>query len=402
MASSFMDKRFCPYCGNNPVNHFASRWTDNFVITFTPLTDYIFRGKAGILSYKIIDTMLWSTARICEMLGLIKFTDNLSKTNIARARVLWEDAVKRGIKMEGATVRGRYSDLYRAFINGRSIHFNGLPRPKKAESHHLFTLDDKALMKKKLQTGAVPTPSGGNFVYLTEAKKIFNTLNKPLIVKPRLGSRGRHTTTHIYTIEQLTVAFKMAKQLCRWVIIEEQLFGNVYRGTVINGKLVGILGGTPPKITGDGISTIKKLIAQKNLDKTPGISDVQINQSILELLGRRNFSLNSILSFGETIEITEKIGVNYGGNSREVTNEAHPEIKPYLEKAAIIMGDPLLGFDFIIPDIYQPPDKQRWGIIECNGLPFINLHHDPHEGTPNNVARYVWDMIEKDVKHYDD
>ena len=88
-------------------------------------------------------------------------------------------------------------------------------------------------------------------------KRAFEKMQKPVIVKPRLGSRGRHTTTHIYTEKELYNAVKIAKKLCHYVIIEEHLKGSVYRATAIDGKVVGILAGDQPKITGDGVSTIQ-------------------------------------------------------------------------------------------------------------------------------------------------
>ncbi len=368
------------------------------IIAFTPLTNFIFRGVVGRLFYKMIDSLLWGLVWFYEQLGLVKYTSDLSTTHIARVRVLWEEAVRRGIKMEGAIFSGHFSDLYRAWINGKMIRFNGLPRPEYAENSNLFALDDKAFFKKQLQVAGIPTPNGGCFTNPTEATKEFNKLTKPVIIKPRLGSRGRHTTTHIYTTEQLTQAFKIAKQICHWVVMEEHLFGDVYRGTVIDGKLVGVLAGSPPRLIGDGLSTISKLIKQKNLSKPVGIKDIQINQSISEFLARQNLTLTSILKSEQIIDLTEKIGVSYGGSSREVTDTTHPATITWLEKAAELVGDPLLGFDFIIPDITKSPNEQRFGIIECNGLPFINLHHTPQEGTSNNVAKYVWEMMERDTK----
>ncbi len=64
-----------------------------------------------------------------------------------------------------------------------------------------------------------------------------------------------------------------------------------------------------------------------------------------------------------------------------------------LEKAARVVDDPVLGFDFISLDITRDPDTVRWGIIECNAMPFINLHHDPLEGKPVNVAGLLWDYV---------
>ena len=92
-------------------------------------------------------------------------------------------------------------------------------------------------------------------------------------------------------------------------------------------------------------------------------------------------------------DLAHTIGVSYGGESFEVTPETHPDIRAILERAAAVVDDPLIGFDFIIPDPTRSPSEQRWGIIECNGIPFINLHHYPLQGKPNNVGQYVWQLM---------
>jgi hypothetical protein len=40
------------------------------------------------------------------------------------------------------------------------------------------------------------------------------------------------------------------------------------------------------------------------------------------------------------------------------------------------------------------PNNQKWGIIEANSLPFIDLHYWPLYGEPVNIASYVWDLWE--------
>jgi cyanophycin synthetase len=117
-------------------------------------------------------------------------------------------------------------------------------------------------------------------------------------------------------------------------------------------------------------------------------------------LARQEYTLDTVLSEQKTIDLLEKIGVSYGGSSGEVTEITHPEIKNILEKAAAAVGDPLIGFDFIIKDITIDPYQQKWGVIECNGLPFINLHYDPIEGKTNNVAQPLWDYIEQHSAAY--
>jgi len=59
-----------------------------------------------------------------------------------------------------------------------------------------------------------------------------------------------------------------------------------------------------------------------------------------------------------------------------------------------------VGADFIIEDItksWKEPARaggeQHCGIIECNSLPFIDLHHYPLFGRPNNIAGKLWDLV---------
>lgn len=102
----------------------------------------------------------------------------------------------------------------------------------------------------------IPVPQGGVAGSYRQAKKIFDRIEKPVIVKPRLGSRGRHVVTYVRNYEDLKHAFQIARQLCLWVIVEEQVIGPVYRGTVINYKIEGILSGTQPLVVGNGKNTL--------------------------------------------------------------------------------------------------------------------------------------------------
>ncbi|MBI3588813.1 MAG: hypothetical protein HY093_00140 [Candidatus Liptonbacteria bacterium] len=330
--------------------------------------------------------------KFLKIIGLVNFNPNLENTDNPRIKVLFEEAKNRGIKMQSIDVLGKNIDYYLAKIKNQKIIFNGLPRPPKTSNPGLWWMDDKKILKTKLASANIPTPKGESFSKFTPLLAHFNQLSKPVVVKPRLGSRGRHTTTFIQTESDLKKAYKIAKQLCHWVVLEEQLPGPIYRGTVIDGKLVGVLGGDPPKITGDGKNTIEELIVIKNQKKPAGVKDFKISPTTPEFLARLGYTLKSVLEKGKNLDLTEKIGVNYGGSSFEVTPQTHPSFKTHLEKAAQVVGDPVLGFDFIAEDITQSPDQQKWGIIECNSLPFINLHHDPLIGEPVNTAAAVWDL----------
>ncbi len=315
-----------------------------------------------------------------------------TKAHTERSEVIWDEAKKRGIEMQQFTIFGKPIEQYRAKLRGHWHYFESLPIPPELNVVSYSWMDDKWMLKKFLRKNNIPVAFGRSVASEKNALAAFKEGKPPFIAKPRLGSRGRHTITHIHTEEDLVHAFRIAKKLCRYVIIEEQLFGSVYRGTYIGGEIVGILRGDPPRITGDGVHTVKELISKKNAAKHDKVKDVIISPLLISFIGRQNYDLDTILPNGKVVDLSEKIGINYGGYAAEMLPETHPKIIEYLKRAGDLLNAPVIGFDFIIPNVTQDPDEQRWGIIEANSLPFINLHHFPLAGTPINAAAKVWDL----------
>jgi cyanophycin synthetase len=81
-------------------------------------------------------------------------------------------------------------------------------------------MDDKAVMREKFKVAGLPIARGGCASNFKQALEIFNSIGGEVIVKPRTGSRSRHTTTYITTPEALKIAYDKAKQLSPWVVVE--------------------------------------------------------------------------------------------------------------------------------------------------------------------------------------
>jgi len=393
-------KKQCPHCGNNPVSHFSAWVNNSFGVPANRLYCAVCGEREQKFAGYLVKYSFDGFIATFRFLGLIKIYNDPSKAGTARGRVLWEEAQRRGIDMKGFFFLGRITDSYRARVAGHRIHFSGLPRPMYTHSGSDWWLDDKAILKEKLSNAGLPVPRGGSFTRFDDCARYFDALKKPVVVKPQLGSRGRHTTTHIYTKEQLRTAYDVAKQLCFWVVMEEHLEGSVYRATIIDGTLVGVLRGDPPRVMGDGVHTISQLVESKNKLKHEKVSDIIPDERHRDFLARTARDFGTVPASGEIVDLLASIGVSYGGHSAEVTEDANAGTKRILEMAAAVVDDPIVGFDFIIPDIEKPPAGQRWGIIECNSTSFINLHHDPVEGEPINAAKYVWDYVERNPDRY--
>jgi len=391
-------KATCAYCGNNPVSH-TTAWIDSLILLTLNRRLYWLLGTwVGALLIFVTESLFTLVRWFIITTGAAHFTADHSLITSGRGEVMAEEARRRGWQFEAFVAFGRLHDAYRLTLSGgKQIFFSGVPRLSRSDVAISGWMDDKALLKKRLSNAGCVVSRGASFVRLAPAQKMFAALQKPVIIKPRFGSRGRHTTTHINTLEEFNRAFAVAKQLCVSVIVEEHLVGSVYRATMINGCLAGVLAGEPPRITGDGVHSITQLIELKNSLRPKRVGEFKIRANTSTYLARLGYTLDSILPTDIRIDLIEKIGLSYGGSSLEVTPETHPKLRAELEKAAAAVDDPIHGFDFITTDVSVDPDTVRWGIIECNSVPFINLHHDPLYGTPVNAAGILFDYLEKEL-----
>lgn len=405
----------CPYCGNNPVPHRIYWYNETLNILLTGIRQIVLYNPVSVgfaqrgWGQKFAHFFL----AVGEGLKIISRQRDLNKCKVRRAQVLWEEADKRNIEMQELLLFGKPVDTYIATKKESqisnlpaspasrqfSILFSGLPRPQGYSNRWLDLMDDKWMLKQKFLEEGLPVPAGGSAGSKNAALKIFSKIQKPAIVKPRAGSRGRHSTIFVFTPSELVSAFRIAQKLCHWVMVEEQLPGPVYRATVINFHLAGVLRGDPPQIVGDGQHSIRELVDIKNRLPHPGVKDIVADPAMEKFLIRQfagrfvGNPLEFIPAAGEAVLLSEKIGVNYGGSSSEDFDICHADNKELFVRAARVLGDPVVGFDFIIPDISRSYKEQRCGFIEVNTLPFINLHHDPLLGTPRNVAAEVWEMM---------
>ena len=388
----------CAECGNSPVRHTPLWWHATLSVYFSMMgRDFLGNGSGifgGIDKYvrmlsETIDEVMF---RSFALVGLVQYQREVSKAATYRSQVIWEEAVRRHIPMEQVIFFGKYIDNYRAQIRGRWRYFTSIPIPSSLPQTAYFWIDDKYLLKRALQTLGVAVPIYASVTTAKEARAAFDWMGGTVIVKPRSGSRGRHTTTFVRSYEELDRAFAIAQQLCRFVSIERHLEGSVCRGTVIGGKLAGFFSAAAPEIVGDGRSTIEQLIAAKNSAKPDRVQDIVMRDEHYAFLARQGFTGETVLRAGQMVTLSHRTGRLFGGETRELLDTVHPTLRDGLERAAQGLCVPVVGFDLIIRDPESDPLTQEWGIIEANSLPFIDLHYLPLHGAPSNPAAQVWDL----------
>lgn len=389
-------KEICSACGTSPVNH-------NFLFVSNIVEEMMGQADKVFLNIKFVlrlDTLAYYVEKFLHVLlstaGVIRYNTDIEKASTGRSKLIWEEARRRDIPMEQVVVFGKHVDSYRARIRDNSwFYFESLPIPPWLPQKGYYWADDKSILSEKLKKAGIPSPATKILKQWRGATKAFGELQKPLIIKPKHGSRSRHTTTNINTLQELKDAFYLAYKITPYMVLQEHLFGSVYRATVINNELVGFFRADPPTVTGDGKKNIEQLISEKNKNHHEKLSDILIQEELINFIKRQGYTLESILPNAKTIDLIAKTGRMYGGYTREMLGEVHPKMHEIFKKAGEVVNAPVLGFDLIIEDPTQDPDLQRWGIIECNTLPYIDLHYFALEGPVINLAENVWDLWQK-------
>lgn len=313
-------------------------------------------------------------------------------------QMLWHEANARGIRMREFRPFSMSKGSFVATLpDGRVLDFEGLPQPPNTNT--VWWIDTKSTLRKKLAQAGIPVALGGVAATRAGARRLFKKIPHPVITKPVIGSASRHTTMHITTVEEIDCAFDIAQQLAPLVIIEQELSGAVYRPTVVGGKLIATIRRDQPHIVGDSEHTVEQLVAHANTHPArqgPYFHHIRIDSDATQELAYQTLTPQSIPEKNRRVTLHQKINWGVGGTTTDVTDNVHPDNVALFETVAEILRAPVVGIDFIIDDISRSWKEQKnCGIIECNSMPFFDNHHLPFEGTPRNVAKHIWDLVDR-------
>jgi D-alanine-D-alanine ligase-like ATP-grasp enzyme len=395
----------CPDCGSSPVNHRAARAEVRAEMimdqVFSPFVA-LHRAVEIFFAWLRPELLIPPVATILSWVGIAKKLTEPVESDTYRTRVIWNAARTRGIALYHLALFGQPTSVFVARYRGRTVVYTHEPRPAGAPSDSLNWMDNKLAMVERFRAAGIPVPRGSACHTEARALEIFHGIKGAAIAKPILGSRSRHTIIHITTDQQLLHAFHVAQEISPWVIIEEELVGMVYRATVIGGKLIGVLRREPPHVIGNGKKTIKQLIIEENknpLRHGPIFHPLLMDLEAKSELKRQGLTWDSVPASGQMVSLNQKVGRGEGASNADVTDETHPENIKLFENIGAILADPLVGIDFIIGDITRPWNSQKaCGVIECNAMPFIDLHHYPLTGKPRDAAGALWDIVFPETK----
>jgi len=258
---------------------------------------------------------------------------------------------------------------------------------------------NKDLTKKMIGGYGIPVPLGG-IVYSEEsAVALADSLSYPVVIKPFDGNQGRGVSINISNENQLRIAYHTALKHSTAVIVEQYIKGNDYRVLVVGDKVCAVAERKPPFIVGDGIHSIKELVARENRSAIRGVghekplTKIPFDDVAKSLLKRIGLTENYIPQMSEVVYLRENGNLSTGGTARDCTREIHPVNQEIAVQAAKIIGLEVAGIDIVMDDISKPLTHDNGAVVEVNAGPGLRMHLFPTIGQSQDVGADIINFL---------
>ncbi len=397
-----MKNKYCKYCWptkrkSHFFNHFEYYINRIIAPILTPLRYLFFKNAKN---KRFFYDYIWNALVNClSLVKIMDLTDNPDETKLYnRSLIFFREAKKRGLNIKTIKFLGKYINDFKLTHNNKNYYYEGIPL---TIFYNNNCYDDKFFLKQLLQKYDIPTPQGELFANAKKALHFGKTIGFPLVVKPVNGSLSHHIICPIDSEEKLLAAVEVAQKYRPDFIVEKYVEGNLFRATVVGKKFVFICQKDKANIIGDGHLTIEKLIKTKNNNinrgdihqKNTTLHKIPIDHTLIENLKDQKLNLQSILPKNKKIYVQNKFILSHGCDVLNCGENTHIDNKNLFIKIASILKADLIGIDFICPDINKSYKEQKTAILECNSLPYIDMHQCPSHGRSEPVAKIVWDIV---------
>ncbi|WP_308624814.1 cyanophycin synthetase [Massilia rubra] len=251
---------------------------------------------------------------------------------------------------------------------------------------------DKHLTKTLLEQAGLPVPEGDTVRTVEDALRVAARIDGPVTIKPLDANQGKGVTTRCGTEDEVRTAFAHAREHARTVIVERFLKGRDYRVLVTGNKVAAASWRRPPHVTGDGVSTVRQLVALENSSPARGeghtniLTKIALDEIARETLHQQGYHVDAVIPAGAVVELRGNANLSTGGTAEDVTDLLPRSTVQICIRAAKTIGLDVAGIDIVCEDIARPLAAQGGGIIEVNAAPGIRMHQYPSAGTPRDAG----------------
>ncbi|MFO0906905.1 MAG: acetate--CoA ligase family protein [Isosphaeraceae bacterium] len=251
---------------------------------------------------------------------------------------------------------------------------------------------DKELTKAILHGIGLPVPQGRAAADPEYAWAAAQEIGLPVVVKPRDFDYGHGIGLNLTSREQVVAAYHVARERSGGVLVERFVPGDDHRVLVIDGRVVAVSRRRPPRIVGDGVSTIAELVDRVNADPRRGVEPtshlrvIRLGEVERATLADQGYAPSAVLPAGISAVLRRNSHLRNGGSMTDETDRIHPRVAAQAVEAAGVLGLDVAGLDIVADDLREPLESQGGAILEVNAGPGFDLHIAPWASHPRPVA----------------
>jgi glutathione synthase/RimK-type ligase-like ATP-grasp enzyme len=264
--------------------------------------------------------------------------------------------------------------------------------------------NDKAWSYQALTQAGFKVPQGKHFFVnddwqeyrpvgrdIESALTYAKSLGYPVFVKPNDGSSG--------VLAELLLNPDMLKQhllqiakVSSVALIQEYINQPEYRIFVVDNRVEFIYQRTKPMIVGDGIKTVRQLIAEMNAQIPIASHQVKIDSPFMQtVLASQTSSLDEVLAKQERLQVAAHANLSSGGAMVELTEQVPEWLHAWAAQVAYSLGLRVAGIDvFSATPLSDATSDNDVIIIEVNSNP--NLAGICENGRAD-LAGEIWKKI---------
>ena len=356
-------------------------------LTATPLS----RRKEATLE-KMSETSLIEKRRLeSQAKILVEGHEDLELST----QILIKEALKREVQVE---VLDRTEQFLRLSRNGAVEYVKEATKTSKDTYITPHLLENKEVTKQVLREAGIRVPQGKRYESMEEAFSDYPLFAKrKCVVKPKSTNFGVGISfIPPHDDKKYRESVKHAFSYGKAILAEEFCPGEEFRFLIIDGTVLGVAKRIPANIVGDGLSTIKELVAEKNNDPDyyrDSKTHLHLGPVEKHHLKALHLSPQSILKKGRRVFLRSNSNVSTGGDAVDVTDQVHQGYFGIAREATATLKARICGVDMMIPYPRKAPTSKNYAIIEMNYNPVLFIHAYPFIGKRRAVAGPLLDLL---------
>ena len=216
------------------------------------------------------------------------------------------------------------------------------------------------------------------------------------MIKGDIGALGKRVHVDLRCAAEVAEKFALLTQAtspermseASKVVVEEFLFGKIYRVEVMGGRFFDAYDMIPARVVGDGEHAIRDLVAIENAKPARGDKDdpdgsyvrLSLGEEELSVLSKHGLSPDSIPAVGEEVRLRSNSNWSSGGTYQRISHAVHEDNRRMAERIANVLGIDIIGLDVISADISRSHLEEPLTVIEVNHGPNVGSYFDVDAG----------------------